>query len=105
MSAGELENLVGKARHPHFDELFCAEALRLLNHPRPDQPRAASGAGGGGEEPAPGAGFHDVSGSAADRAERAVADLGGDADEASRDAIRARVLADGDRQAVAAFTS
>ena len=41
--------------------------------------------------------------SAADRAERAVADLGGDADEASRDAIRARVLAEGDRQAVAGY--
>src|SRR5262249_28105050 len=41
--------------------------------------------------------------SAADRAERAVADLGDDADEASKDAIRAQVLAEGDRQSVAAY--
>jgi hypothetical protein len=31
VSATELENLVGKARHPHFDELLRAEAIRLLN--------------------------------------------------------------------------
>ena len=41
--------------------------------------------------------------SGADRAERAVQDLGEDADEASRDAIRAQVLAEGDRRAVAGY--
>src|SRR5664279_1895601 len=29
--ASELENLIGKARHPHFDELLRADAVRLLN--------------------------------------------------------------------------
>ena len=31
VSASELENLVGNARHPHFDDLLRIEALRLLS--------------------------------------------------------------------------
>src|SRR3954452_4777438 len=31
VSATELENLVGKARHPHFDDLLRVEGVRLLD--------------------------------------------------------------------------
>lgn len=102
VSATELENLVGNARHPHFDDMLRATAIQLLN----DQSLSV------GERKAAlaqaekglylGRAFATYE-SAADRAERAVADLGDDADEASKDAVRAQVLAEGDRQAVAAY--
>jgi DNA primase catalytic core len=102
VSASELENLVGKARHPHFDDLLRAEAVRLLNDQSlsvRDRQAALAAAEKGLYL---GRAFATYE-SAADRAERVVADLGEDADEASRDAIRARVLAEGDRQAVAGY--
>jgi DNA primase catalytic core len=102
VSAAELENLVGKARHPHYDQQLQRRAVALLNDRSLtlDQRRAALSAAE--KDLYLGRAFATYE-SAADRAERAVADLGEDADEASRDAVRARVLAEGDRQAVAAY--
>ena len=102
VSATELENLVGKARHPHFDDLLRAEALRLLNDPSLSVRDRQAALAAAEKSLHLGRAFATYE-SAADRAERAVADLGEDADEASRDAIRAQVLAEGDRQAVAAY--
>jgi DNA primase catalytic core len=102
VSASELENLVGKARHPHFDDLLRAEALRLLNTQGLTNRDRQAALAAAEKNLHLGRAFATYQ-SAADRAERAVADLGGDADEASKDAIRARVLAEGDRQAVAAY--
>ena len=103
VSASELENLVGKARHPHFDELLRAEAVRSAERSNRLSGRERQAALAAAEKSLHlGRAFATYE-SAADRAERAVADLGDDADEASRDAIRARVLAEGDRQAVAAY--
>ncbi len=102
VSAPELENLIGKARHPHYDEQLQHRAVALLNDRSltAEQRRAALATAE--KDLYLGRGFATYE-SAADRAERAVADLGEDADEASRDAVRARVLAEGDRQAVAAY--
>ncbi len=102
VSASELENLVGKARHPHFDELLRVEALRLLNTQGLTNRDRQAALAAAEKSLHLGRAFA-IYESAADRAERAVADLGDDADEASRDAIRARVLAEGDRQAVAGY--
>ena len=102
VSATELENLVGKARHPHFDDLLRVEALRLLNSQGLTNRERQEMLAAAERNLHLGRAFATYE-SAADRAERAVADLGQDADEASKDAIRAQVLAEGDRQAVAAY--
>lgn len=102
VSASELENLIGKARHPHFDELLHAEALRLLTDQSLSNAERHAALAAAEKNLYLGRAFA-IYEPAAARAERAVADLGADADEASRDAIRAQVLAEGDRQAVAAY--
>lgn len=102
VSATELENLVGKARHPHYDEMLRTQAVALLNDQSLSVEERRKALTAAEKDLYLGRGFATYE-SAADRAERAVADLGDDADEASRDAVRARVLADGDRQAVAAY--
>lgn len=102
VSATELENLVGKARHPHFDELLQADAIRLLNDQSLTREERQAAIAVAEKSLYLGRAFATYE-SAADRAERAVQDLGEDADEASKDAIRAQVLAEGDRQAVAAY--
>jgi hypothetical protein len=91
-----------RVRPPHFDELLRAETVRLLNDPSLSGRDRQAALAAAEKNLHLGRAFATYE-SAADRAERAVADLGGDADEASRDAVRARVLAEGDRQAVAAY--
>ncbi|WAX58524.1 relaxase domain-containing protein [Jatrophihabitans cynanchi] len=98
----ELENLVGQARHPHYDEQLQQRAIALLNDRSLRGPERRAALAAAEKALYLGRQFA-IYESAADRAERAVADLGEDADEASRDAVRARVLAEGDRQAVAAY--
>jgi DNA primase catalytic core len=98
----ELENLVGQARHPHYDEQLQRRAIALLNDRSLSGPERRAALAAAEKALYLGRQFA-IYESAADRAERAVADLGQDADEASRDAVRARVLAEGDRQAVAAY--
>jgi DNA primase catalytic core len=102
VDAAELENVVGHGRHPRFDELLTVEARRLLaDRTLTDaQRKTALREAERGLHLGRGYAIYE---SAASRAERAVADLGQDADEASRDAVRAEVLAEGDRQAVAGF--
>jgi DNA primase catalytic core len=102
VAATELENLVGKARHPNFDDLLRAEAIRLLNDLSLSVRERQAALAAAEKSLYLGRAFATYE-SAADRAERAVADLGDAADEASKDAIRAQVLAEGDRQAVAAY--
>jgi len=102
VSATELENLVGKARHPHYDEMLRTQAVALLNGQSLTVQERRKALTAAEKDLYLGRGFATYE-SAADRAERAVADLGEDADEASRDAVRAQVLAEGDRQAVAGY--
>lgn len=98
----ELENLVGQARHPHYDDQLQQRAIALLNDRSLSGQERRAALAAAEKALYLGRQFA-IYESAADRAERAVADLGEDADEASRDAVRARVLAEGDRQAVAAY--
>lgn len=102
VSATELENLVGKARHPHYDDMLRTQAVALLNGQSLTVEERRKALTAAEKDLYLGRGFATYE-SAPDRAERAVADLGDDADEASRDAVRAQVHAEGDRQAVAAY--
>ena len=102
VSATELENLVGHARHPHFDDILRARAMELLTDKTLSAVQRTAGLNAAQKDLYLGRGYATYE-SAEDRAARAVEDLGDDADEASRDAVRAQVLAEGDRQAVAGY--